>query len=386
MAKGIWLALAVLIGTSCRAEEDGLLDLQKRIDEIAAQGGGTLALTSGVYKTGALFFRPGVNLHLEKGARIQGVDGEEGYPQRETRIEGQTCVYYPALINADSCDGFRITGEGVIDGNGLPTWKEFWSLRKRKPDCTNKELMRPRLLYVSNSKNVDVSGVTFKNAKFWTTHYYRCENVVVHDCAIVAEVIDGVRGPSTDAIDIDACRNFAVRNVVMDVNDDAVVIKGGKGPWADDPVRCPGNGPTENVRIENCLFRETCHSCLTLGSECVGVTNVVMRGCKIEGAGNLLNIKMRYDTPQRYAAITVENNSGSCRTFFNAKKWMQFTDMDGRTDVPVSSLTGLVMRGNKISCDRQFVYEPEEWMRFIDCRFENNEITAKIIGRQPCAN
>ena len=96
--------------------------LQERIDAIAADGGGTLVLTAGVYRTGALFFRPGVNLRLEKGAKIVGVDEADGYPMRETRIEGETCLYYPALINADRCDGFTISGEGVIDGHGANTW------------------------------------------------------------------------------------------------------------------------------------------------------------------------------------------------------------------------------------------------------------------------
>lgn len=57
------------------------------------------------------------------------VDEAEGYPMRETRIEGETCLYYPALINADHCDGFTISGEGVIDGHGAKTWEEFWTRR-----------------------------------------------------------------------------------------------------------------------------------------------------------------------------------------------------------------------------------------------------------------
>lgn len=36
--------------------------LQERIDAIAADGGGTLVLTAGVYRTGALFFRPAPGL------------------------------------------------------------------------------------------------------------------------------------------------------------------------------------------------------------------------------------------------------------------------------------------------------------------------------------
>ena len=386
LAVGAFAALATFAAeTAAETDLPAVWPLQAQIDALAAQGGGTLTLGPGVYKTGAIFFKPGVNLHLEEGATILGVDDDAGYPMRETRIEGETCVYYPALVNADGCDGFTISGKGTIDGHGLPTWRAFWACRKVKRNCLNKEpgLVRPRLLYVSNSKNVDVSGVTFKNSKFWTTHYYRCENVVVHDCTIVAEVIDGVRGPSTDAVDIDACRDFTVRNVTMDVNDDAVCVKGGKGPWADDPARCPGNGPSENVLVENCLFKSVCHSCLTLGSECTAVTNVVIRNCRLEGPGNFVNVKMRYDTPQRYANVLAENCTGTCQTFLNARAWMQFTDMKGRTDPPESVMDGLVMRGNTIACDECFGVKQQPYMKFRNCAFDGNAVTFKRYGTLP---
>ena len=88
-------AFVVLCGAcagSALAAHGGAWPLQERIDEIAAKGGGTLVLTAGVYRTGAIFFKPGVNLHLEKGATIIGVDEAEGYDMRETRIEGETCI------------------------------------------------------------------------------------------------------------------------------------------------------------------------------------------------------------------------------------------------------------------------------------------------------
>jgi len=381
MKKLVAALLCAAAGATCAAE----WPLQEKIDALAASGGGTLTLGPGVYRTGAIFFKPGVNLHLEEGATIVGVDEEDGYPMCETRIEGETCVYYPALLNADGCDGFTISGKGVIDGHGLPTWRAFWACRRANRNCLNKEpgLVRPRLLYVSNSKNVDVSGVTFKNSKFWTTHYYRCENVAVHDCTIVAEVLHRVRGPSTDAIDIDACRNFTVRNVTMDVNDDAVCIKGGKGPWADDPARCPGNGTTENVLVEDCLFKGVCHSCLTLGSESTGCTNIVMRNCRLDGPGIFVHVKMRYDTPQHYAKVLVENCTGTCKTFLYARPWMQFTDMKGRQDVPESVMDGLVMRGNTIVCDEFFGVRQQPYMTFRNCTFDGNEATFRRFGTPP---
>ena len=332
--------------------------MQTRIDEIAAKGGGTLVLTAGEYHTGAIFFKPGVNLHLEKGATIIGVDDAEGYPMRETRIEGETCQYYPALVNADRCDGFRISGEGVIDGHGANTWEEFWTkraaARKKGGDLRNKGLMRPRVLYVSRSKNVDISGVTFKNSKFWTTHFYDCEDVVVHDCSILADVLKDskgkeLKGPSTDAIDIDKCRRFTVRNVDISVNDDGVVVKGGKGAWADDYTKYPGNGPSTDVLVENCTFRYPTHSALTLGSECPATTNVTMRGCTMDGCGNMLNLKMRTDTPQHYANVLVENCRGKCSVVLNAKAWSQYHNAQGRSEEELKSFANdVTLRNNMI--------------------------------------
>ena len=44
-----------------------------------------------------------------------------------TWTKGIVCVYYLALVNADGCDGFTISGEGVIDRHGAGIWEEFWA-------------------------------------------------------------------------------------------------------------------------------------------------------------------------------------------------------------------------------------------------------------------
>ena len=95
----------------------------------------------------------------------------------DTRIEGQSVKYFSALINADKVNGFTISGSGTINGNGLRYWKSFWLRRQWNPKCTNMDEMRPRLVYISNSNDVQLSGVRFINSPFWTTHLYRCNNV-----------------------------------------------------------------------------------------------------------------------------------------------------------------------------------------------------------------
>lgn len=336
-------------------------EIQDVIDKVAKEGGGTVVVTPGVFRTGALFFKRGVHLRLMPGAVLLGSDDIADYPVVETRIEGQTCLYYPALVNADGCDGFTVSGGGTIDGNGLKAWRAFWQRRKWNRQCTNKDEQRPRLLYVSNSRDVRIDGVNLQNAMFWTAHFYRCERLKITNSRFYALAEpDGVKGPSTDGIDLDACRDVVVRGVWISNNDDAVCLKGGKGAFADDPKRHPGNGETANILVENSVIVAGAHSALTLGSESVWCRNVVFRDSRVEGCHNLLNLKMRTDTPQRYEGVLVEGVDGWVKSaFLLCMPWRQFADFEGRAPEEVASRAdGVTMRECKVKCGTFIRTEP----------------------------
>ena len=109
-----------------------------------------------------------------------------------------------------------------------------------------------------------------------------------------------VPAPSTDGIDIDVCKKVTIRNCYISVNDDAVCIKGGKGP---DAHKLAENGIVEDILIENCTFGES-HGTLTLGSECIHARNITMRNCKVDNNTPILRLKMRPDTYQIFENIT----------------------------------------------------------------------------------
>ncbi len=207
--------------------------IQKVIDLAAENGGGTIEIPEGTFLSGSLFFKPGTHLRLAKGARLKGSDAITHYKIVPTRLEGQTINYFAALVNADKCDGFTISGEGTIDGNGHRFYDEFWLRRKVNPKCTNLEALRPRMLYVSNSKDVTVSGIRMVNSGFWTNHLYNCERIKYLGVTILAPTDGYPKGPSTDAIDLDVCRDILISQCYMNVNDDGVCLKGGKGTWVD---------------------------------------------------------------------------------------------------------------------------------------------------------
>lgn len=324
--------------------------IQAVIDKAFASGGGVVVIPKGTFLSGALFFKQGTHLHLEEGARLKGSDDISNFPIRITRMEGQTLKYFTALINADSLNGFTISGKGTLDGNGLRYWKSFWLRREFNPKTTNMDEMRPRLLYVSNSKNVQISGVKLINSPFWTSHYYKCENVKLLDLYIYSPKAP-VKAPSTDAVDIDGCKNFLVKNCYMSVNDDAVALKGGKGPTAD---KDPNNGGNANIIIEDCTYG-FCHGVLTFGSESIHNRNIILRRIKINNAERLLWLKMRPDTPQDYEYVLVENIEGSnIENFIYIRPWTQFFDLKGEKATRMSHGKNITMRNINLECNNFF--------------------------------
>ena len=280
-------------------------------------------------------------------------------------------LYFPALINADRIDGLFIGGEGTIDGNGLRSWKAFFQRRSWNPDCTNKDEQRARLIYMSDCSNVIVAGLHIQNSQFWSNHLYKCNHVKYLDCTITSPH-ELVKAPSTDAIDIDVCSDILIKNCTMDVNDDAVALKGGKGPWADRSLE---NGINERVIIEDCTYIFS-HGCLTCGSESVHNKNIIMRRINVQSGYNLLWLKMRPDTPQCYEDILVEDVEGKIYNFININPWTQFYDLKDRKDIPLSYAKHIVMRKCKCICDVYYnVKEDESQYILEDISLTDNDIT-----------
>lgn len=339
--------------------------IQKVIDK-AAETGGVVVIPKGVYLSGSLFFHSRTHLYLEEGAVLKGSDDISDFSLVDTRIEGQNRKYFAALVNAVNADGFTLSGKGTIDGNGLRYWKSFWLRRKYNPQCTNLEEMRPRLVFVSNSNHVSLSGVRLINSPFWTTHIYKSNNVKLLNLYIFAPE-KPVRAPSSDAIDIDACKNVLVKNCFMSVNDDAIALKGGKGPWAD---KDPGNGGNSCIIIEDCIY-DYCHGALTCGSESIHNRNIILRRCTLNRADRLLWLKMRPDTPQLYEYIVIEDIKGYAVNFLYVKPWTQFFDLKDRKDIPLSYAKYITMRNIELKCAHFLNVQKSDQYELSDFTFEN---------------
>lgn len=343
--------------------------IQKAIDQAAKEGGGVVEIPAGTFRSGSIFLKTGVALELAENAVLLGSTNIEDYPKLETRIEGHFEPWRMALVNAQEMDSVRIGGKGVIDGNGITYWAQFWQRRREDPKCTNLEVERPRLMFIDRCKDVRIAGISLRYSGFWNLHVYRCSDVLIEGLSITsptrhtqqrnymtdsilkemkddtltrnAPLKDNILGPSTDGIDIDSSQKVTIRNCYISVNDDNIALKGSKGPLADQDKDSP---PVEDILVENCEFGDG-NGTLTCGSEATVVRNVTVKNCRITGDATMLTLKLRPDTPQRYENILIDGIrlEGGQGRLLNVAPWKQFFDLKGHAS-PSRTVHNITLR------------------------------------------
>jgi polygalacturonase len=374
--------------------------IQTTIDTAAAAGGGVVEIPAGTFCSGSIFLKNGVELFLAEGAVLFGSNNLEDYPKRVTRIEGHFEPWRMALVNAQQMDRVRIGGKGILDGNGVTFWQAFWKRRQENPRCTNLEVERPRLMFIDRCRDVRIEGVALQDSGFWNLHIYHCRDVVVEGVRITipSAAKTGIRGPSTDGIDIDSSQNVTIRKCYISVNDDDIALKGSKGPFADKDADSP---PVENILVEDCEIGDG-NGLITCGSEATTIRNVTARNCTMSGRATLLTLKLRPDTPQHYENITMDGIklAGGGR-LLNVAPWTQFFDLQGQprparmvNNVTLRNITGVygsfgTLRGNPDDTLRDITLENVNVTfdneRFAPGPIENFVLKNVVVNKRPYA-
>lgn len=281
--------------------------IQKTIDECSSKGGGTVVIPKGVFVSGAIFLKKGVELLVEKDGVLKGSVNPIDYPRIKTRWEGTEMMYTCAFINADSLTKVKITGEGTIDGSG----DEWLKLIRNRNDTTSRRWERPRLIGIQNCKNVEVSGLKLHNQAVWCVHILYCKNVLLENLNITADH----NIPSSDGIDIDSGKDVRIKGCFIDVNDDCISIKSGKD---EDGLRV--NRPSEDIVVEKCHFAYG-HGGVAMGSETSGgIRNVLIKDCFADG-GNWAPIRFK-SQPSRGGVV--ENITYKNFKLNNTRKAVEF--------------------------------------------------------------
>ncbi|MEZ5043201.1 MAG: glycoside hydrolase family 28 protein [Saprospiraceae bacterium] len=270
--------------------------IQMTIDAAAKAGGGKVIFPQGTFLSGALFLKSNVELHLDEGVTIQAIQDDSQYPEHKTRIAGLEMEWPSALINVYQQKNVRITGKGIIDGNGKFWWDKFWGdpprsggmwVEYKEKDirwAVDYDCKRVRPVVVYESEDVLLKDFTVKRAGFWTISLTYSERIYV-DGLIIRNNIGGF-GPSSDGINSDSSKDILVENCDIDCNDDNLCIKAGRDA---DGLRV--NRPAENIVYRNCITRSG-HGLFTIGSETSGgMRNIEVYGLEAIGTNTGIRFK-----------------------------------------------------------------------------------------------
>ncbi len=343
--------------------------ISNAISDCAAQGGGIVLVSAGTWFTGPIHLESGINLHLEKGSTlIFSTDLTDYLPVVFSRYEGIENYSYSPLIYAKDSENIAITGEGMLNGQGQ-AWTDLNDTRitrslydmgdrntpvKERVFGDPSHLLRPTFIELINCSAILLEGFSIGSGPFWTIHPVYSSDIIVRNISVLTN------GKNNDGIDLDSSKNILVENSHFETNDDAIVIKSGKG---QDGLRI--NRPTENVVIRHTAI-ENGHGAIAIGSEIAGgarnifaydvQSNGSQYGVRIKTLSNEIGLaenmwfqnitvtRTSFNAVQLtmlYDNVSVEENPGDLKTHFPTIHNIHFTGLAGTKNKNSVNIDGL---------------------------------------------
>ncbi len=224
--------------------------IQSAINAANAAGGGTVVIPAGTFLSGPIQLGSRINLHLDNGAILRMLPLDQ-YPGGTTS---------PAnFISGANLSDVAITGEGLIDGQGIPWW----------PFADKSGARRPRMIALSACNRILIEHVTLSNSPmFHIAIQSHSENVTVRGVTIRANPsTDPVHpGHNTDACDVSG-KNVLIQDCDISVGDDNFTCGGGTsdvlitnctyGYGHGVSIGSPTRGGVSNLTVMDCTFNNT---------------------------------------------------------------------------------------------------------------------------------
>ena len=277
--------------------------LQRAIDDCDRNQ--RVYLPKGIYLTGSLRLHSHMELYLEEGAVLRGTENPEDYlPKIKSRFEGIEMECYSSLLNLGemdhkagyTCENVVIAGGGTIESGGKVLAQNVMVLERKRlkeyiaslgdeiKTYENEDTIpgraRPRLINISNAKNVRISGLTLKNGASWNVHMIYSAHVLTDHCSFYSENV--WNGDGWDPDSSTHCTIFACE---FHTGDDSIAIKSGKNPEGNSI-----NKPTKHIRIFDC--KSFMGHGITIGSEMSGgIEDVAIWDCDMKHSMNGIEIK-----------------------------------------------------------------------------------------------
>jgi len=288
-------------GAVADGETDNATLIQSLIDKTSERGGGRIIIPPGNFLISPIVMKSGVELHLQKGARLLGSPLTATYKRYEGRA---------ALIYAKGQRDISITGEGIIDGQGqeymLDLFRRLRSGEEQQSDSAwlyKRPGGRSLNIWFFGCRNVRVTGVTIKNSSDWVQDYRECDSVVIDRITVQSTAYW-----NNDGLDVTDSRNVRITNCFINATDDGICLKS-ENPKAlceniyidSNIVRSSasgfklgtaGHGGFRNITVRNLTVFDTYRSAIALESVDGGILeDIDIRGVRAYNTGNAIFLR-----------------------------------------------------------------------------------------------
>ena len=245
--------------------------INRAIKHCSEQGGGVVVVPKGVFVSGTIFLQNNVELRLEEGAVLAGVEDPTqytGYVCPDNRYDhfkvAQAAYWNHCFILAQGCHNVAITGEGTIDGRHIY-------------DPNGEAHFRgPHALMFAETDGLTLRGVNITRASNYAVMGYALKNTLIENVKITE---------GCDAVHIRGSKNMTIRDCSFETGDD-----------------CIAGGYWENTLITRCYINSTCNGLRII----FPVTNCEISHCRIEGPGHYVQRHIAKLTGKMLAAVIVQ--------------------------------------------------------------------------------
>lgn len=194
-----------------------------------------------------------------------------------------------AIVLAQNIDGLTVTsttGSGVFDGAGQASWDKF---------ATDSSYDRPTLFYITGSKNVKMSNLSFKDApNVFHSVTGGSSNVAYTDITLSAVSKSKNLPKNTDGWDIGSSTYVTINGATVTNDDDCVAFKPGADHVEIYDISCTGS---HGISVGS------------LGSKAGNtdtVSNIFVSGAKMSTSTKAAGIKL-YAGGSSYGTAVVSN-------------------------------------------------------------------------------
>jgi len=300
--------------------------IQQAIDLLSKRGGGRIVFPKGIYLTGCLQLKSGIELYIEKDAVLLGsTNPDDYYPLNNADNTAEKSDNSKlALILGHKVKNIAFSGEGTIDGQGLALALNIgsfhnagvridpnYNVRRMRPN----ETARPKLFFLSECENISVTGLHLMNSACWGVTFDLCSGLSIDQVSMINRAYW-----NNDGFDITDCCRVRITRCNVNSADDGICLKSYHPNACNDSiyiadceVRSSASaikfgtaswGGFKNITIDNIRVFDTFRSAIAIESVDGGdIENVNVSRITAKNTGNAIFIRLGHRAGERVGTV-----------------------------------------------------------------------------------